>query len=96
MKLLSVFFDAAIEDVVQEALTELGITCYVKVPKLLGRMGNCEPLLDTHVWPGYAVWYLIPMEHTQLETCRPKLRELAEKYRDAGFKVFSFQIEELL
>lgn len=96
MKLLSVFFDAAIEDVVQQALKQMEITCYLKVPKLLGRMGNCEPLLDTHVWPGYAIWYLIPMDQTQLETCKPKLKELAEKYSEAGFKAFSFQIEEFL
>jgi len=95
MKLLSLFLDAAIEDVVQEALKQKGITCYVKVPKLLGRMRNCEPLLDTHVWPGYALWYLIPLNISQLEACKPMLKEFTEKYQDVGFKAFLFQVEEL-
>jgi hypothetical protein len=95
MKLVSIFFDAAIEDVVQDALKKDGITCYVKVPRLLGRMGNCEPLLDTHVWPGYAVWYLIPLEQHQLEKCGPTLKVLREEYSDKGFKAFIFQVEEI-
>lgn len=95
MKLLSIFFDAAIEDVVQEALKKEEITCYVKVPRLLGKMRNCEPLLDTHVWPGHAVWYLVPLEQHQLEKCQFTLKALRERYADKGFKVFLFQVEEI-
>ncbi len=96
MKLLSIVFDAAVEGFVQKALRENGITCYLKVPKLLGRMGNCEPLLDTHVWPGYALWYLVPLDEDQLEKCKPRLRELAQEYSSAGFRAFLLPTEEVL
>ncbi len=96
MKLISMFFDAAIEDVVQETLRNNGIDNYVKVPKVLGKLDNCDPLLDSHIWPGYILCYLIPMESLQLEEFRPALKELNGKYSNKGFKALLFEAEEII
>lgn len=95
MKLVNLIFDAAIEDVVQELLKQSGINCYMKIPKVVGKLGDCEPLLGTHIWPGHALWYMIPLGNSELETLRPGLKELVTKYANKGVRVFLMPVEEI-
>ena len=95
MKLVNLTFSSDLESVVARTLTENGIECFLKVPKLLGRVGvECSPLLDDHIWPGFMVMYRILVEDADYPRVRPVLVALAEKYRDKGFRATVLPAEE--
>ena len=94
MKLLLVVFDAALEDIVLSEFEKMGIHHWTKIPKAFGKGKRSDPLLDTHIWPGYHVIYLVA--HDNPDKLKPKLRELSEKYKHRGFRVFVVPLEDFI
>ncbi len=94
MKLLIFILDAALEDHLLKEFEAMGIQSWTKIPKALGRGTRSDPLLDTHIWPGYHVVYWVKVE--DVEPLKPKLRELSEKYRHRGFRVMVLPIEDFI
>lgn len=94
MKLLFFIFDAALEDLVLTEFEEMDIQHWTKIPKAFGKGKRSEPLLDTHIWPGYHVIYLVA--HENPEELKPKLKELSEKYKHRGFRVLIIPLDDFI
>lgn len=96
MKLFLLVFDVAVEDVVLKTLEEAGFRCYTKIPKALGRGKTSDPYMDTHIWPGYHVIYIVAVESEEIERLKEVLGGLKDLYREKGFKTFVLPLEEVL
>ncbi len=94
MKLLMFVFDAALEDIILQEFQTMGIEGWTKIPKAYGKGHRSDPLLDTHIWPGYHVLYVVKVDDP--EPLKPKLRELSEKYKHRGFRVFILPLEDFI
>lgn len=94
MKLFLIIFDAALEDIVLKTLEKAGFNDYTALPKAIGRGKRSEPHLDSHVWPGYHVIYLIRVAEEESEKMKVELKKLKETYTERGFKVFVLPIQE--
>ncbi len=96
MSLFLIIIDAALEEILLERLKEEGFNEYTKVPKAMGEGESSDPHLDTHVWPGYHVLYLVAVEEERREEMLKLMREMREAYKKRGFKAFILPLHEVI
>ena len=52
MKAVTVLFNVAIEEEVQEIVRKAGVKYYTQWPRVVGHGPHTGPRMDNHVWPG--------------------------------------------
>ena len=94
MKLLMMVFDAALEDVIQVRLQQLGLEHWTKLERALGKGSRSQPLLNTHVWPGYHVVYFVKVD--DFNPYRQAFQEMSQEFAHRGFRTFVLPLEEFI
>ncbi len=78
----------------ENALMDKGIDGYTIIPKVLGRGGDSEPVMDNDVWPGYSVMFVIFVEGEKLEDLKGLLNDFSQRVKP--FKVFVLKEVEVI
>ena len=95
MKAVLIVHNMAIDEEVNSALSALGIDCYTKFTKVLGKGKVSGPHLNTAVWPGANNATLVIVEQEKAAEIMQKIREMAaQSYGREGLKAFMWQIED--
>jgi len=78
----------------ERSLLEKGIEGYTLIPKVLGRGGGSEPVMDDEVWPGFSVLFLIFVEGDKVGKMKEILGEFSKKVKP--FKAFALREVEVI
>ncbi|MEO0138388.1 MAG: PG0541 family transporter-associated protein [candidate division WOR-3 bacterium] len=78
----------------ENALMDRGIEGYTIIPKVLGRGGSSEPVMDNDVWPGYSVMFVIFVESEKLGDLKGVLKDFSQRVKP--FKVFALKEVEVI
>jgi hypothetical protein len=78
----------------ERSLLEKGIDGYTLVPKVFGRGGESEPVMDNEVWPGFSVLFLIFVEGDKVGKLKEILGEFSRKVKP--FKAFALREVEVI
>ena len=65
----------------ESSLLEKGIEEYTLIPKVLGRGGGNEPVMDDEVWLGFSVLFLIFVEGDKVGKMKEILGEFSRKVK---------------
>lgn len=95
MKAVLIIHNAAIDGEVNEALQEVGITCYSKFKDVLGKGQLSDPHLNTEVWPGINHGTLLVVEQEKVEKIMNRIRRLRKNLGSEGIKAFTWQIDDV-
>jgi nitrogen regulatory protein PII len=95
MKAILIIYNMAIEDDVNEALQQLGVDCYTKFTKVLGKGELSQPHLDTAVWPIANNATFVVTDQAKATAITEKIRQMREKYASEGLKAFVWPIEDV-
>lgn len=91
-EMVFVVFNSSIEDEMLEALREAGMNCFTKIPGVHGAGSCSEPRLDSHVWPGTNIAYLIAVQSEGRERILQAVRKMKEVHREEGVSAFVFPL----
>ena len=92
MKAIIIVHNAAIDEEVNSTLAEMGVDCYTKFTKVLGKGKISEPHLDTAVWPGVNNATLIVVEQAKAAEVMERIRQMRETLGGEGLKAFAWEI----
>lgn len=94
MKKLEIIIYMGLQDQFEEVLKEESIDEYIMIPRVLGRLKGREPNMDSHLWPGYFLFYCFCMEDDRYENFRERLLEVKKDWGEEGFLATVGEIEE--
>lgn len=95
MKLLTLIYDSAIENSMDELLDALQVPGYTKIPDVLGRGGR-GPKLNTPVFPGNNTVVLVALPDEEVPRVHRAIRRLQSSFRlKPGITLFCQEVEEL-
>lgn len=95
MKAVFIVHNMAIDEEVNTALAELGVECYTKFTRILGKGKLSGPHLDTPIWPGANTGTLVIVEQAKAARIMQKIREMRQNYGSEGLKAFLWPIEDI-
>ncbi|MDY7037046.1 MAG: hypothetical protein SV375_12900 [Thermodesulfobacteriota bacterium] len=96
MKMVFLSYSGGLEEVVMEALTDLGIEYYTKWRGVLGRGKTSGPHLGTHVWPKTNSFLAVAVEEEVVNDLLNKVRDLKSTIGKEGIKAFILNLEEVV
>ncbi len=96
MKLLMAVYNVAMDKDVMDALEAIGVHCFTKWPRVLGRGRKTGPRMDTHVWPGANTVTMFVMEDDMAKKAMKVIKDLREKMGHEGVKAFLLNVEDKL
>ncbi len=73
----------------ERKLESSGFSAFTLVPRVLGKGGSSNPVMDNDVWPGFSVLYLIQFGEESYGEFRNLVKEFSDKVKP--FKVFIFR-----
>jgi nitrogen regulatory protein PII len=95
MKLVMVIHNSALKSNVLEVFEKNRIKKYTQIDEVKGRGESSEPHLGTHVWPGInSITFSVVKDENAYKKLLTGLREIKEKFRSEGVKVFVLPVEE--
>ena len=95
MKMILISYNVAIDEEVMEALKEVGISGYTKLPKVLGDGKTSGPRLDSHIWPGANSLLSLAVEDDKKDQILAQIMKLRQKLGKEGIKAFVLPLEEV-
>ena len=95
MKAVLIVHNSAVDDEVNQLLSELGLDCYTKFTNVLGRGKLSDPHLDSPVWPEANNATFVVTEPEKARQILTKITQLRSKLGSEGVKAFSWQIEQI-
>ncbi len=95
MKMILISYNVAIDEEVMEALKEVGISGYTKLPKVLGDGKTSGPRLDSHIWPGANSLLALAVEDDEKDQILAQVMKLRQKLGKEGIKAFVLPLEEV-
>lgn len=96
MKLIMAVYNVALDADVMDALEGIGVYCFTKWPRVLGRGKKTGPRLDTHIWPGANAVSMFVLEDELAKKAMETIKGLREKMGHEGVKAFLLNIEDKL
>jgi len=96
LKLFLIIYDADFDEDVMDALSRSGVTGYTKWDRVLGKGEKTEPKLDNSIWPGFNGALLTAVEKDKEMELLDNLRDLHERMKGRGVKVFSWPLEDVI
>lgn len=94
MKMVMAVYNIGVDDEVMSAMESLGVTCFTKIPRVIGKGKTTGPRLDDSVWPGAntVAWFVLPAERASVVMdAFAHLRATIGK--KAGIKAFLMDVE---
>ncbi len=95
MKAVLIVHNVAIDEEVNEVLESVGINCYTKFPKIIGRGEISEPHLNIDVWPGINCGTFVVIEQVKAKKVMENVRRIREKLGTEGIKAFMWEIDDI-
>ncbi len=92
--LIFVVCSAPFREEFERVLLENGIEGYTLIPKVLGRGGESDPVMDDDVWPGFSVLFMIFVEKEKVDKLRNILKDFSKKVKP--FKAFGLKEVEVI
>ena len=97
MKMIMAVYNVAVDDDVMEAVTEAGVSCFTKFPRVVGKGKRSGPRLDNHVWPGANTVTLMVVPDEKAAAVMAALAALRESVgATEGVKAFLLNVEQQL
>ncbi|MDD4098331.1 MAG: hypothetical protein PHC30_06145 [Lentisphaeria bacterium] len=96
LKMIMIVFNISIQEEVLEAVQGLGVTCYTRWPRVLGKGKTTGPKLDDNIWPGAnsaMITVVTEDEAARLMAAIQKLRD--EIGTHEGVKAFQIPVEKM-
>lgn len=94
MKLLMAIYNVVIDEEVMEALEKIGVFCFTKWPRVLGRGRKTGPRLDSHIWPGANTVSIFILEDDISRKALEEMRKLRDEMGHEGIKAFILPVED--
>ena len=96
MKAVVIFYNAAMDNRINEAMTSAGVEHYSKFTGTLGTGHRSEPHLNTEVWPEVNNTTLVITDETRASALMDQIRQLrAGPLGSEGVKAFVWNIEDV-
>jgi len=94
MKLVLIAYNEAIDEEIEELLSEGGLEGFTKWTKVYGKGRSSGPHLGTHVWPKANNVLAVVTEDDKAEKLLEGVRELRTRLSKEGVKAFVLNVEE--
>ena len=91
-----IVYDAGYDEDVIDAITSFGISGYTKWNRVLGTGQKSDPKMDDGIWPGYNSTIMMTVDMAQEAGINQALKNLYEKLKKRGIRVFSWPIQQIL
>ena len=96
MKMILISYNVAIDEEVMEALKEVGISGYTKLPRVLGEGKTSGPHLDSHISPGANSLLALAVEDNKKDQILTQVMKLRQKLGKEGIKAFVLSLAEMI
>ena len=94
MKMVMAVYNIGVDGEVMAAMDELGVSCFTKIPRVVGKGKTTGPRLDDAVWPGANKIALFVLPDEQAKVVMGAFAHLrATIGKKAGVKAFLLGIE---
>lgn len=95
MKMVMAVYNIGVDEEVMEAMDEMGVTCFTKMPRVVGKGQTTGPRLDDAVWPGANTLALFVLPDARAQEVMEAFGHLrATIGRKAGVKAFLLNVEQ--
>jgi len=95
MKMVMAVYNIGVDEEVMEAMDEMGVTCFTKMPRVVGKGRTTGPRLDDAVWPGANTLALFVLPDGRAQEVMKAFGHLrATIGRKAGVKAFLLNVEQ--
>jgi len=96
MKMLRAVYNIVIDEEVTAAVEAIGVHCFTKWPRVLGRGKKTGPRMDTHIWPGANTVTMFVLEDDMAKKAMKVMEGLRERLGNEGVKAFLLNVEDKL
>ena len=94
MKMVMAVYNIGVDEEVMAAMEELGVTCFTKVPRVVGTGKTTGPRLDDAVWPGANTMAFFVLPEGREEVVMQAFAHLRGTIgKKAGIKAFLLGVE---
>ena len=94
MKMVMAVYNIGVDEEIMSAMEEMGVSCFTKIPRVIGNGKTTGPRLDDAVWPGAntVAMFVLPDERAQavMKAFEHLRATIGQK---AGVKAFLLGIE---
>jgi nitrogen regulatory protein PII len=95
MKMVMAVYNIGVDEEVMAAMDELGVTCFTKVPRVVGKGKATGPRLDSAVWPGANTLALFVLPDDRAQVVMRAFEHLRSTIgKKAGIKAFLLKVEQ--
>jgi hypothetical protein len=96
MKMIFIIYNISIQEEVHAAIDKLGVTCYTKWPRLVGKGVSTGPKMDDNVWPGANSALLIVTDEAMADKIMATVQHLRDEIGAyEGIKAFQVPVEKM-
>ncbi|HNX33496.1 MAG TPA: hypothetical protein PKM57_02640 [Kiritimatiellia bacterium] len=94
MKMVMAVYNIGVDEEIMAAMDEMGVTCFTKMPRVVGRGKTTGPRLDDAVWPGANTMALFVLPDERAQAVMSAFEHLrATVGKKAGVKAFLLNVE---
>ncbi len=95
MKMVMAIYNIGVDEEVTEAMETMGVTCFTKMPRVVGKGKTTGPRLDDAVWPGANTMVLYVLSDECAQAVMKAFEHLrATIGKKAGVKAFLLNVEQ--
>lgn len=96
MELLMIVCSATLSDDIEDLFRKNDITNYTLIPEVYGSGKGGSTRLNTEVWPGINLMYLVTTLPEKAEAIKKWAREYRKDETREGLKMFSLALNEVV
>lgn len=95
MKMVMAVYNIGVDEEVTEVMDSLGVTCFTKMPRVVGKGKLTGPRLDDAVWPGANTMALYVLSEARAKIVMKAFEHLrATIGQKTGVKAFLLNVEQ--
>lgn len=96
MELLMIVCSATLSDEIEELLSSNDVQNFSLIPEVYGSGKGGSTRLNTEVWPGINLMYLVTTTPEKAEAIKHWARDYRKEETREGLKVFSLALNEVI
>lgn len=95
MKMIMAVYNIGVDEEVMAEMEAMGVTCFTKIPRVVGKGRTTGPRLDDAVWPGANAMALFVLPDERAQAVMNAFAQLrATVGKKAGVKAFLLNVEQ--
>jgi len=95
MKMIMAVYNIGVDEEVMATMESMGVTCFTKMPRVVGKGKTTGPRLDDAVWPGANAMALFVLPDERAQAVMNAFSQLrATIGKKAGVKAFLLNVEQ--